>query len=70
VAPFDFFAYSKLIYWFVFTIAINPFRWKWSAFVLCGVGKGLPLSVVKQEDKARDGLGMRHLLSNHDNGED
>lgn len=29
VAPlaFDFFTYSELIYWFVFCVAINPFRW-------------------------------------------
>jgi hypothetical protein len=67
---FDFFTYSELIYWFLFNIVINPFVWKWAAFVLCDVSKGPPLSVVKQEDKARDGLGMRHLLSNHHNGED
>jgi hypothetical protein len=66
---FDFFTYSELIYWFVFTIAINPFRWKWAAFVLFGIGKGLPLSVVEQEDKARNGMGMRNMLTNHDGGE-
>jgi hypothetical protein len=66
---FDFFTYSELIYWFVFTIAINPFRWKWAAFVLFGIGKGLPLSVVEQEDRARNGMGMRNLLTDHDGGE-
>jgi hypothetical protein len=66
---FDFFTYSELIYWFVFTIAINPFRWKWAAFVLFGIGKGLPLSVVEQEDKARNGMGMRNMLTNRDGGE-
>ncbi|KAK3044498.1 hypothetical protein LTS18_001135, partial [Coniosporium uncinatum] len=35
---FDFFTYSELLYWFIFTIAINPFRWKWAFFVLFGVG--------------------------------
>ena len=25
---FDFFTYSELLYWFVFVVAINPFRWK------------------------------------------
>jgi hypothetical protein len=55
---FDFFTYWELIYWFVFTIAINPFRWKWAAFVLFGVGAGLPLRVVQEEERARDGLGM------------
>jgi hypothetical protein len=47
---------------------INPFRWKWAAFVLFGVGKGLPLSVVQQEDKVRNGLGMRNL-TNHEHGD-
>lgn len=40
--------------------------WKWAAFVLCEIGKGLPLSVVGQEVKARDGLGMRNLWTNGD----
>lgn len=52
---FDFFTYAELCYWFVFTLAINPFRWKWAFFVLFGVGSGLPLSVVEQEDKLRKG---------------
>jgi len=26
---FDFFTYGELLYWFVFVILINPFRWKW-----------------------------------------
>lgn len=30
---FDFFTYLELIWWFFFCIAINPFRWKWAAFV-------------------------------------
>jgi len=51
---FDFFTYSELIYWFVFTIVINPFRWKWAAFVLFGIGVQLPLKVVKAENQARE----------------
>ncbi|KAF2639934.1 FAD/NAD(P)-binding domain-containing protein [Massarina eburnea CBS 473.64] len=54
--PFEFFTYSELLYWFAFTIAINPFRWKWAAFVLCGIGKDLPLSVVEGEDGLRNGF--------------
>jgi hypothetical protein len=53
---FDFFTYSELIYWFVFTIVINPFRWKWALFVLCGIGEGLPLAVVQREDRFRNAL--------------
>lgn len=56
---FDFFTYSELMYWFVFVVAINPFRWKWALFVLCGVGSALPMEVVKREDAVRNGLGMR-----------
>ena len=56
---FDFFTYSELVYWFVFCVAINPFRWKWAPFVLFGIGSALPLSVVRQEDHVRNGLGMR-----------
>ena len=55
---FDFFTYSELVYWFVFCVAVNPFRWKWALFVLFGIGSALPLSVVKQEDRLRNGLGM------------
>ncbi|OCL01248.1 FAD/NAD(P)-binding domain-containing protein [Glonium stellatum] len=56
---FDFFTYGELLYWFAFTILINPFRWKWALFVLFGIGTALPMSVVKQEDKVRNGLGMK-----------
>ena len=56
---FDFFTYSELVYWFLFVIAINPFRWKWAPFVLFGVGARLPLSVVKQENTIRNGLGWK-----------
>lgn len=56
---FDFFTYSELTYWFVFCVAINPFRWKWALFVLFGIGSGLPLGVVRREDSVRNGLGMK-----------
>ena len=56
---FDFFTYSELIYWFVFVVLINPFRWKWALFVFFGVGRLLPMEVVRQEDRLRNGLGMR-----------
>jgi hypothetical protein len=58
---FDFFTYSELIYWFVFTLVINPFRWKWAFFVLFGIGSALPMKVVQQEDKLRNGLGSRKI---------
>lgn len=56
---FDFFTYGELLYWFLFTIVINPFRWKWAAFVLFGIGTALPMSVVEQEDKLRNGMGKK-----------
>ena len=55
---FDFFTYSELIYWFVFCVAVNPFRWKWALFVFFGVGSAVPLRVVRGEDRVRNGLGM------------
>lgn len=56
---FDFFTYSELIYWFVFCVAINPFRWKWAPFVFTGVGSALPLKVVMGEEQVRNRLGLR-----------
>ena len=58
-AAFDFFTYSELIYWFAFCIVINPFRWKWALFVFFGVGRALPMKVVRGEDEIRNGLGMK-----------
>ncbi len=55
---FEFFTYAELLYWFVFVILINPFRWKWAPFVLCGVGVDLPKAVVMREDRVREGVGM------------
>ncbi|KAK4554338.1 hypothetical protein LTR86_008546 [Recurvomyces mirabilis] len=52
----EFFTYAELIYWFVFVVAVNPFRWKWAAFVLFGIGVGLPRRIVEEEDKLRNGF--------------
>jgi hypothetical protein len=56
-AAFDFFTYSELIYWFIFTIVVNPFRWKWAAFVLMGIGASLPKLIIRQEDRIRGLVG-------------
>lgn len=50
----DFFTYAELIYWFLFSIAINPFRWKWILFVLFGIGPYLPKYIVAAENRWRD----------------
>ncbi|KAF2153990.1 FAD/NAD(P)-binding domain-containing protein [Myriangium duriaei CBS 260.36] len=54
---FDFFTYSELIWWFLFCVTINPFRWKWAIWVFTGIGLGLPLAVVDREDHLRNGIG-------------
>ncbi|KAF2495683.1 FAD/NAD(P)-binding domain-containing protein [Lophium mytilinum] len=56
---FDFFTYGELLYWFVFNIAINPFRWKWALFVFFGIGDALPKHIVRREDQIRNGLGIK-----------
>lgn len=56
---FDFFTYSELIYWFCFVVLINPFRWKWAAFVFFGIGSHLPAKIVEEEDRVRNGLGYK-----------
>lgn len=53
---FEFFTYAELLYWFTFVIVINPFRWKWAAFVLMGIGSALPKRVVQEENKVRERL--------------
>ena len=63
VGAFDFFTYSELVWWFTFCIAINPFRWKWAPFVFFGIGSALPLSVVREEDHLRNGLGYKTRVS-------
>lgn len=53
---FDFFTYAELMYWYVFVILVNPFRWKWAPFVFFGVGRALPLKVVNEEESFRKEL--------------
>ncbi|PGH23580.1 hypothetical protein AJ80_02360 [Polytolypa hystricis UAMH7299] len=54
VGAFDFFTYAELFYWYIFVVAINPFRWKWAAFVFFGLARELPMSVVEKEDRLRE----------------
>lgn len=56
VGPFEFFTYLELVWWFVFCIAFNPFRWKWAFFVFFGLGFALPRRVVGAEDMVRNEL--------------
>ncbi|KAJ4485662.1 hypothetical protein J3R30DRAFT_3441050 [Lentinula aciculospora] len=53
---FDFFTYTELLWWYFFCVAINPFRWKWALFVFFGIGKGLPMGFVEEEDMLREKL--------------
>jgi cation diffusion facilitator CzcD-associated flavoprotein CzcO len=48
---FDFFTYLELLWWFVFCVSFNPFRWKWALFVFFGIGLGLPSSIVEMEQR-------------------
>jgi cation diffusion facilitator CzcD-associated flavoprotein CzcO len=48
---FDFFTYLELVWWFVFCVAVNPFRWKWAIFVFFGVGLQVPMKLVEKEEK-------------------
>lgn len=57
VGAFDFFTYLELVWWFTFSVAFNPFRWKWALFVFFGLGIALPRKIVQVEDKVRNGLG-------------
>ncbi|KAK5117788.1 hypothetical protein LTR85_008763 [Meristemomyces frigidus] len=56
---FEFFTYAELVYWFVFVIVVNPFRWKWAPFVLMGIGSSLPKKIVEQENRLRNGTVAR-----------
>lgn len=58
---FDFFTYLELIWWFVFCIAFNPFRWKWAIFVFLGIGFRLPRAVVRQEERFTNGNGYHQI---------
>ncbi|KAK3390157.1 hypothetical protein B0H63DRAFT_538313 [Podospora didyma] len=68
VGAFDFFTYLELIWWFVFCVAFNPFRWKWVFFVFFGIGMVLPSRVVEAEDKIRNGAGLDSGTENRDIG--
>lgn len=57
IGAFDFFTYLELIWWFTFSVAFNPFRWKWAIFVFFGIGFALPKRLVQVEDAVRNGLG-------------
>ncbi|KAH7125821.1 hypothetical protein EDB81DRAFT_860533 [Dactylonectria macrodidyma] len=48
---FDFFTYLELLWWFVFCVAINPFRWKWALFVFFGFAFALPNAVTVREQR-------------------
>lgn len=52
---FDFFTYLELVWWFVFCVTINPFRWKWAVFVFLGIGIDLPKAFVEREKKLLNG---------------
>lgn len=65
---FDFFTYLELIWWFIFCIAINPFRWKWAFFVFFGIGGGLPKAIVEREERVRNGMGVRNEDGGYDFG--
>jgi len=62
---FDFFTYLELVWWFVFCVSFNPFRWKWAIFVFFGVGLDLPKMIVNTEKKLLDGADGYHK---HDEG--
>lgn len=65
---FDFFTYLELVWWFMFCIAINPFRWKWALFVFFGIGQGLPKRVVQAENRLRERMGVDRNGENYDFG--
>ncbi|QPH02574.1 hypothetical protein C2857_006786 [Epichloe festucae Fl1] len=52
---FDFFTYLELVWWFVFCVTFNPFRWKWAVFVFFGVGIDLPKAFVEREKRLLNG---------------
>ncbi|KAG5979976.1 hypothetical protein E4U55_004521 [Claviceps digitariae] len=54
---FDFFTYLELVWWFVFCVTFNPFRWKWAVFVFFGVGIDLPKAFVERERRLLNGTG-------------
>ncbi|OAA50320.1 Flavin-binding monooxygenase-like family protein [Metarhizium rileyi] len=57
---FDFFTYLELVWWFVFCVCVNPFRWKWAVFVFLGVGIDLPRAFVEREKVVLNGVKGYH----------
>ncbi|CAN8102071.1 unnamed protein product [Discula destructiva] len=69
IGAFDFFTYLELVWWFAFSVAFNPFRWKWALFVFFGLGIALPKRIVEVEDRVRNGVGRPDSHSvNRDQG--
>ncbi|KAH8900112.1 FAD/NAD(P)-binding domain-containing protein [Thozetella sp. PMI_491] len=66
VGPFDFFTYTELVWWFVFCVSFNPFRWKWALWVFFGLLR--PDSIVKAEDAIRNGLSANQEEGGRDVG--
>ena len=62
---FDFFTYLELIWWFLFCVTVNPFRWKWAVFVFFGVGINLPKAIVRREKRLTNGEGYRVTDEGH-----
>lgn len=61
--------YLELVWWFTFSVAFNPFRWKWALFVFFGLGLALPVNLVHVEDQVRNGLGRpTSKVQNRDQG--
>ncbi|KAF4585654.1 Flavin-binding monooxygenase-like family protein [Ophiocordyceps camponoti-floridani] len=58
-AAFDFFTYLELLWWFVFCVCVNPFRWKWAIFVFFGLGLRLPRAVARREERLLNSDGYR-----------
>lgn len=58
---FEFFTYLELVWWFVFCVSINPFRWKWAIFVLFGVGFDFPNNFTEMEKRVINSDGYRKL---------
>lgn len=69
VGPFEFFTYLELVWWFVFCIAFNPFRWRWAFFVFFGLGFALPRRVVGAEDMVRNELNAGDPKDGRDMGQ-
>ena len=65
---FDFSTYLELLWWIVFCVTINPFRWNWALFVFLGIGREGPVGVVEVEDRVREKLGLTNGVEGEDEG--